>query len=103
MGVRRGAASPASAAGVNGGGGEVGEEDETRVEAWKAGREATTRLFYVRCSVEEFVEAARISGIFYGGGPVGLERVWWADMPIGMLQSSGKKNRKGDKSGSFVG
>ena len=48
VGVRRGAASPASAAGVNGGGGEVGEEDETRVEAWKAGREATTRLFDFR-------------------------------------------------------
>jgi len=45
VGVRRGAASPASAAGVNGGGGEVGEEDEMREEAWKAGREATTRLF----------------------------------------------------------
>ena len=30
VGVRRGAASPASAAGVNGGGGEVGEEDEER-------------------------------------------------------------------------
>lgn len=48
MGVRRGAASPASAAGVNGGGGEVGEEDEMRVEAWKAGREATTRRFDFR-------------------------------------------------------
>jgi len=55
VGVRRGAASPASAAGVNGGGGEVGEEDEEmREEAWKAGREATTRLFYVRCSVKEW-------------------------------------------------
>jgi hypothetical protein len=71
VGVRRGAASPAAAAGVNGGGGEVGEEEgEMRVEAWKAGREATTRLFYVVAEWRSSWRPLGFSGFVYGGGPV---------------------------------
>ena len=65
MGVRRGAASPASAAGVNGGGGEVGEEDEMRVEAWKGSDDAA-----LLCSLQrEGVAAALTFGDFLRGWP----------------------------------
>ena len=72
MGVRRGAASPASAAGVNGGGGEVGEEDEEmREEAWKAGREAKTRLFYAVAAWRSSWRPLGFRGFFTGVAPLG--------------------------------
>jgi len=71
VGVRRGAASPASAAGVNGGGGEVGEEDEMREEAWKAGREAKTRLFYAVAAWRSSWRPLGFRGFFTGVAPLG--------------------------------
>lgn len=64
MGARRGAASPVAAAEVNGGGGEVGEEDgEMRVESLKGWRGKRRRGSFM--SLRSLWRPLGFSGIFY--------------------------------------